>query len=171
MVDGRIANDVRLIAAALPVRASVSLTNQGTMKVSVNRVTQDLSATAPGPAYPVKIGISADGASLTLGDAGGPYSVTNPGPFQVTAYPTNGGAPTTYILEYPASATPPPTANGMTYEIWDGNSRIQFSINGTATAGRYLFARHERCEYGGQDWCIRQWQHAAAGQIADPEYG
>ena len=135
MVDGRIANDVRLIAAALPVRASVSLTNQGTMKVSVNRVTQDLSATAPGPAYPVKIGISADGASLTLGDAGGPYSVTNPGPFQVTAYPTNGGAPTTYILEYPASATPPPTANGMTYEIWDGNSRIQFSINGTARPG------------------------------------
>ncbi|UCV10937.1 flagellar hook-associated protein FlgK [Dechloromonas denitrificans] len=134
-VDERIANDVRLIAAALPVRASVSLTNQGTMKVSVNRVTQDLTATAPGPAYPVKIGISADGASLTLGDAGGPYGVTNPGPFQVTAYPSGGGAPTTYTLEYPASATPPPTASGMTYEIWDGNSRVQFSISGTARPG------------------------------------
>ena len=134
-VDGRIANDVRLIAAALPVRASVSLTNQGTMKVSVDRVTQDLTASAPGPAYPVKIGISADGASLTLGDAGGPYGVTNPGPFQVTAYPNGGGAPTTYTLEYPASATPPPTASGMTYEIWDGTSRVQFTISGTARPG------------------------------------
>jgi flagellar hook-associated protein 1 FlgK len=134
-VDARIAGDVRLIAAALPVRASVGLANQGSMRVSVDRVREDLSATFPGPAYPVKIGVSADGASLTLGDGMGPYSVTNPGPFQVTVYPKDGSAPTTYSLEYPASATPPPVSPGQTYEIWDGNSRVQFSFTGNPLPG------------------------------------
>lgn len=135
VVDARIAGDVRLIAAALPVRASVGLANQGSMRVSVDRVREDLSASFPGPAYPVKIGISADGASLTLGDGVGPYSVTNPGPYQVTVYPKDGSAPTTYSLEYPASATPPPVSPGQTYEIWDGNSRVQFSFTGNPLPG------------------------------------
>lgn len=134
-VDSRIAGDVRLIAAAFPVRSSVGLTNQGTMRVTVDRVLQDPSASVPGPAYPVKIGISADGASLTLGDGNGPYSVTNPGPFQVNVYPSNGGAPTTYSLEYPASATPPPISPGQTYEIWEGNSRVQLSLSGNPQPG------------------------------------
>lgn len=134
-VDARISGDVRLIAAALPVRASVGLNNQGSMRVTVDRVREDLSATFPGPAYPVKIGVSADGASLTLGDGSGPYSVTNPGPFNVTVYPKDGSAATTYTLEYPASATPPPLSAGETYEIWDGNSRIQFSFTGNPQPG------------------------------------
>lgn len=135
-IDTRISADVRLIAAALPVRASVSLTNQGSMKATVNRVSVDPGGVAaPGPAYPVKIGISATGDSLTLGDASGPYSVTNPGPFQVTAYPLNGSAPTTYTLEYPATAVPPPFSSGMTYEIWDGSSRVQFTVSGTPKPG------------------------------------
>ena len=129
-IDARIAGDVRLIAAAFPVRASVGLTNQGTMGVSINRVRQDTSATFPGPAYPVTIGISADGATLTLGNSS-PYSVANPGPYQVTVYPSGGGSATTYTLEYPASANPPPISAGQTYEIWDGNSRIQFSLSGS----------------------------------------
>lgn len=134
-IDSRISADVRLIAAALPVRGSVGLTNQGSMKVSVNRVTVDPANNVPGPAYPVKIGVSADGATLTLGDAGGPYGVANPGPFQITAYPLGGGAPSTYVLEYPASANPPPFASGMSYEIWDGTSRVHLTLSGTPKPG------------------------------------
>jgi flagellar hook-associated protein 1 FlgK len=134
-VNTRIAGDVRLLAAALPIRASVGLTNAGSMSVSVDKVREDLTASAPGPAYPVKVGISADGASLTLGNASGPYGVSNPGPFQVTVYPSGGGAGTTYTLEYPANAAPPPVAAGQTYEIWDGTTRVQFSIKGNPTPG------------------------------------
>lgn len=134
-IDTRISGDVRLLAAALPIRASIGLTNVGTMRVTVDRVREDLSATFPGPSYPVKIGISADGGSLTLGDASGPYGVSNPGPFQVNVYPSDGSAPTTYSLEYPASGTPPPISAGQTYEIWDGNSRVQFSISGNPQPG------------------------------------
>lgn len=134
-IDARIVGDVRLIAAALPIKATVGLTNIGSMSINVSRVRTDTSASFPGPAYPVKIGISADGASLTLGDALGPYSVTNPGPYQLTVYPSDGSASTTYSLEYPDNATPPPLTAGATYEIWDGNSRIQFSIKGSPQPG------------------------------------
>lgn len=130
-IDARIVGDVRLIAAALPIRASVGLTNQGTMKVTVDRVRTDNSATFPGPAYPVKIGIDASGSTLTLGDGSGPYSVTNPGPLQITVYPPDGSAATTYDLSYPASGSPPPVVPGATYELWDGNSRVQFSMTGS----------------------------------------
>lgn len=137
-VDDRIAGDVRLIAAAFPIRASVGLTNQGSMRVTVDKVREDLTATAPGPDYPVRIGISADGATLTLGDAFGPYGVSNPGPFQVTVYQSGGASPTTYTLEYPASASPPPVSAGQTYEIWDGNRRVQFSLTGSPRPGDTL---------------------------------
>ncbi len=134
-IDSRIAGDVRLIAAAFPVRASVGLTNLGSMRVSIDKVREDLTASTPGPAFPVRIGISADGSSLTLGDAFGPYSVTNPGPFTVDVYSSSGGVPTSYVLEYPGSATPPPVVAGQTYEIWDGNRRIQFSMTGNPQPG------------------------------------
>lgn len=134
-IDSRILGDVRLIAAAFPVRASVGLTNLGSMRVNIDKVREDLTASIPGPSFPVQIGISADGATLTLGDAFNPYSVTNPGPLTVDVYPSNGGAPSSYILEYPASGSPPPVAVGQTYEIWDGTRRIQFSISGNPLPG------------------------------------
>ncbi|MBS1159891.1 MAG: flgK [Proteobacteria bacterium] len=133
-IDSRLSGDVRLIAAGFPVKASVGLTNAGSMQVSIDRVRLDSSSSVPGPAFPVKIGISADGASLTLGDASGPYSVTNPGPLQVTVY-TSSGAATTYSLEYPASSTPPPTGAGLTYELADGTGRILFSLKGNPQPG------------------------------------
>lgn len=133
-IDSRVVGDVRLIAAGLAVKATVGLTNTGSMSVAVNRVRTDTTY-SPGPAYPVKIGISSDGASLTLGDGSGVYDVSNPGPYQMTVYPADGSAATTYTLEYPASATPPLITAGATYEIWDGYSRVQFSITGNPQPG------------------------------------
>lgn len=134
-VDARIAGDVRLIAAGVPVRSSVGLTNKGNMQVSIDRVRIDDTASIPGPAFPLKIGISADGASLTLGDAFGPYDVSNPGPLQVVAYSSNGSSLGVYSLEYPASATPPPTGAGVSYELADGTGRILFSTKGNPQPG------------------------------------
>lgn len=133
-INTSIAGDVRLVAAALPVRASVDLTNTGSMQVSISRVRTDSTTSIPGPAYPVKIGVSADGASLTLGDSNGPYSVTNVGPLQVTVY-KSGAAPVTYSLDYPASSNPPPVGSGLSYEIADGNRRVLFSTQGNPKAG------------------------------------
>ena len=133
-VDSRIAGDVRLIAAALPVRASVGLTNQGSMSVAVSRVRAD-AVNLGAITFPVNIGITAD-QKFTLFKPDGITAIdpNNPSPLEITMYPANGGTPESYTVDYTTASWPSVQA-GATYEIANGNSRISFTIKGSPKPG------------------------------------
>ena len=128
-INQQIAADVRLVAAALPMRATIGLTNAGAMTVSVDRVRTDLTASAPSPTYPLSLTIGAGATALTSSGAGGP--------FQVNVYNSSGtalpGSP--FSLSAAVTATSPPIADGYSYELADGNTRTLFSIKGSRQAG------------------------------------
>jgi flagellar hook-associated protein 1 FlgK len=133
-VDSRVAGDVRLIAAALPVRASVGLTNQGTMSVAVSRVRED-AVNAAAITFPVKIGIDAN-QTFTLFQADGMTAIdpNNPSPLEMTMYPADGSTPQSFTVDYSVASWPAVQA-GATYEIANGNSRISFTIKGSPKSG------------------------------------
>lgn len=125
-INQEIATDVRLLAAALPIRATIGLTNAGTTAVSVGRVHIDTTALAA-VTFPLQVTLGAGAATLTIA-AGGPHNVN--------VYNSSGvavaGSPFSLA---PASATPPPVADGYSYELADGNRRISFTIKGVRQAG------------------------------------
>jgi flagellar hook-associated protein 1 FlgK len=126
-INQEIATDVRLLAAALPIRATIGLTNAGTTAVSVGRVHLDTTASAT-VTYPLTVTLGALGASLTL--------VSPVASHDVKVYDSSGavvpGGP--FSLANPAT-TPPPVADGYSYELADGNRRITFTIKGVRQAG------------------------------------
>jgi flagellar hook-associated protein 1 FlgK len=128
-VNQEIITNVQLIAAALPMRATLGLTNAGVMSVKVERNRTDLSVSAPSPTYPLSIAIGAGATALTSSGAGGP--------FQVNVYASDGtalaGSP--FSLSAAVTATSPPIADGYSYELADGNHRTLFTIKGTRLAG------------------------------------
>ena len=125
-INQEISTDVRLLAAALPVRATIGLTNAGTTAVSVERVRIDTAA-SPAVAYPLEVTLGAGATTLTIA-AGGPHNVN--------VYDSSGAvvAGSPFSLA-PASAIPPPVADGYSYELADGNRRITFTIKGIRQAG------------------------------------
>jgi flagellar hook-associated protein 1 FlgK len=115
-----------LLAAALPIRATIGLTNAGTTAVSVGRVRIDTTASAA-VTFPLQVTLGAGAATLTIA-AGGPHSVN--------VYNSSGAAVAGSPFSLaPASATPPPVADGYSYELADGNRRITFTIKGVRQAG------------------------------------
>lgn len=133
-IDSRLAGDVRLIAAALPVTGSVGLTNAGTLSVAVSRVRQD-DVDAGDIGLPLTLGIDAN-KKFTLFKSDGITAINtaNSSPIKVTMYPADGSDPVTYSVDY-ATSSWPEVQTGATYEIADGNSRIAFTLKGTASAG------------------------------------
>jgi flagellar hook-associated protein 1 FlgK len=133
-IDTRIAGDVRLFAAALPVRSSVGLTNAGTMRVTVERVRQDAASSA-NITIPATIGIDANNQfTLYQSDGINALDVANNPPLNITMYPADGSAAQSYAIDYTAASWPAVQA-GATYELTSGNSRVQFSITGSPQAG------------------------------------
>ena len=129
-VNQEIATDVRLLAAALPIRATIGLTNAGTTAVSVGRVSIDTTLPTPASvAFPLTVTLGALGASLTLA---APSLAKD-----VKVYDSSGavvpGGP--FSLANPVTGTPPPVADGYSYELADGNRRITFTIKGVRQAG------------------------------------
>jgi flagellar hook-associated protein 1 FlgK len=126
-INQEIATDVRLLAAALPIRATIGMTNAGTTAVSVERVRIDTTVSAV-VTYPLTVTLGALGASLTLASPGGPHDVK--------VYDSSGavvpGGP--FSLANPVT-TPPPVADGYSYELADGNRRITFTIKGVRQVG------------------------------------
>lgn len=127
-INQEIATDVRLLAAALPIRATTGLTNAGTTAVSVGRVSIDTTLPTPASvAFPLTVTLGAGAATLTIA-AGGPHSVK--------VFNSSGAAVAGSPFSLaPASATPPPVADGYSYELADGNRRITFTIKGVRQTG------------------------------------
>lgn len=134
-VDARVVADVRLIAAALPYRAAVGLSNAGSVKAAIERVREDTTspvapATSPS-SYPVTFRISATG-KLTV------TSPVAPATLNLNVIDSSGNLTTESI-----NSTTPSTSsvgNGTAFELWDGTRRIMFSVSGTYdTAGNDTF--------------------------------
>jgi flagellar hook-associated protein 1 FlgK len=125
-INQEISTDVRLLAAALPIRATTGLTNAGTTAVSVGRVHIDTTISAA-VTYPLQVTLGAGAATLTIA-AGGPHTVK--------VFNSSGAAVAGSPFSLaPASATPPPVADGYSYELADGNRRITFTIKGVRQTG------------------------------------
>jgi flagellar hook-associated protein 1 FlgK len=127
-INQEISTDVRLLAAALPIRATIGLTNAGTTAVSVGRVSIDTTLPTPASvAFPLTVTLGAGATTLTIA-AGGPHSVK--------VFNSSGAAVAGSPFSLaPASATPPPVADGYSYELADGNRRITFTIKGVRQTG------------------------------------
>jgi len=110
-IDTRIAGDVRLIAAGSPIRASVGLTNQGSMSVAVERMV----GANPGLSYPIQVSVA--GADFAFDPA---YNNQF-----VTVTDSNGSQ------SYEIGVDAVPRVAGATYEL-DG---VLFSVKGNPQNG------------------------------------
>lgn len=117
-VNKSIVSDVNLIAAGSAMRTSVGLTNNGSMKVTLDRM---LSGT-PTLTYPVNVAITnvATSPELTFDPA---YNGQT-----VNIITSTGAFPTTYTI---GGATPIPYDTGASY-VLDG---VMFSLSGTPKEG------------------------------------